>query len=644
MARDVSYSHIIACGGGIVETAEARKILINYKDSGGIVLSVHRDTIQVMNYLQIDKTRPAYQEDMMGVYLRRKSWYQECSNHHYIGQATKNDKAGLNDEFDAFTRFIALITGKARVLEGIVGKPRSFFVSLTGSDISGAQDIIRSATIGSDAVELRVDLLEDSAGTSTPSTLFVAQQVSMLRYITKMPIIFTIRTRSQGGRFPDTANAEATELYQLAVRMGVEFIDLEMQYPDNMLHQVCEQKGHSEIIASHHDAGGKLSWRNGSWVPFFNKALMYGDMVKLVGTAKTLNDNFDLEEFRSWASTYGIPLIAINMGSKGRISRALNKFMTPVSHPALPFKAAPGQLSAAEIRSILSNLGEIEREMFKLLGKPISTSPSPALHNTLFKQCGLPHEYSLLETNEVDTNVRDFLHSGDFGGASVTIPLKENIMDELDEVAKEAQIIGAVNTILPVQCGTVRKLVGYNTDWQGMVRCLQSACASRVPTLGRTSGIVIGGGGTERAAVFALHSMGCSPIYVVGRSSAKLTQMCASFPQDYSAQVLEDLAAAEALALGGDSVPTVAIGTVPGAYPIDPMLCRVIDCLFRGRKDGGEDGPQVLLEMAYRPSFTPLVRIADDGGWLTVPGRDVLSAQGIDQVCLPLNYTAYTLI
>jgi pentafunctional AROM polypeptide len=244
----------------------------------------------------------------------------------------------------------------------------------------------------------------------------------------------------------------------------------------------------------------------------------------------------------------------------------------------------------------------------------------------------------------VDTNVRDFLHSGDFGGASVTIPLKENIMDELDEVAKEAQIIGAVNTILPVQCGTVRKLVGYNTDWQGMVRCLQSACASRVPTLGRTSGIVIGGGGTERAAVFALHSMGCSPIYVVGRSSAKLTQMCASFPQDYSAQVLEDLAAAEALALGGDSVPTVAIGTVPGAYPIDPMLCRVIDCLFRGRKDGGEDGPQVLLEMAYRPSFTPLVRIADDGGWLTVPGRDVLSAQGIDQVCLPLNYTAYTLI
>jgi pentafunctional AROM polypeptide len=89
-------------------------------------------------------------------------------------------------------------------------------------------------------------------------------------------------------------------------------------------------------------------------------------------------------KFKAWAEeAHDVRVIAINMGRKGQLSRILNSFMTPVSHPALPFKAAPGQLSAAEIRQGLALMGEIEPKKFYLFGKPIAASRSPALHNTL---------------------------------------------------------------------------------------------------------------------------------------------------------------------------------------------------------------------------------------------------------------------
>jgi pentafunctional AROM polypeptide len=57
---------VVACGGGVVETPDACDILIEYYISGEIVLNVYRDATRVLKYLQIDKTRPTYEEDMMG--------------------------------------------------------------------------------------------------------------------------------------------------------------------------------------------------------------------------------------------------------------------------------------------------------------------------------------------------------------------------------------------------------------------------------------------------------------------------------------------------------------------------------------------------------------------------------------------------
>lgn len=628
--------HVFACGGGVVETPAARKVLIDFHQSGGLVILVQRNIEDVIAYLQLDKSRPAYVDDMRSVWERRRDWYVQCSNYQHYSQ--KAPSASLARASKDLERFIGIVTGKRRSLEKINTKDQSFFVSLTVPDIAAALNFLPEVVVGSDAVELRVDLLEDPQNPNAPPSVeYVANQLAILHGSTSLPVIFTIRTQSQGGKFPDNAPLElVASMYHLALRMGVEFLDLEIQFPDPLLRQISKAKGYTNIIASHHDPKNILSWENGSWMQFYNKALLYGDVVKLVGVATSQKDNSRLVKFKESAQFWHeTPLIAINMGLDGQLSRIQNGFLTPVSHPALPFKAAPGQLSAAEIRSALALHGVIKPMQYYLFGSPIAQSKSPAMHNTLFKATGLPHMYSLFETSKA-ADLERVLQSGSFGGASVTIPLKLDIVPYLDSVSDDAKLIGAVNTIIadPSTPSTKNQgghhLTGRNTDWQGMTRVLLNAGAQ--PS-GRQSGLVIGGGGTARAAIYALHAMGYAPVYVLGRSEAKIRELVSGFPDEYSLEVLHP----SERPLTMTPVPSTVISTIPADRAVDPAVKEFLGRWLFGA-DGGESkvkggggeltARQILLEMAYRPAVTEAMAMAGEAGWRTVPGLEVLAGQG----------------
>ncbi|KAL9941295.1 hypothetical protein ACHAP6_009221 [Verticillium nonalfalfae] len=620
--KNQASGHVFSCGGGIVESPEARKLIIAYKEKGGCVLLVHRDTKQVVDYLLQDKTRPAYREDIEDVYYRRKPLYDECSNFQYFSPHPAASVASRDAPLD-FKCFVDAICGDGSKVTKMTAKEQSFFVSLTVPSVDSAVDVIPQVVVGSDAVELRVDLLQDQ----TPES--VARQVSALRSAAGMPIIFTLRTVSQGGRFPDADHTQALSLYILALRMGVEFIDLEMTWPEHILQTVTNLKGRSRIIASHHDPRGELSWKNGSWTPFYNRALQWGSVIKLVGTAQSMEDNYDLARFKSdMLASHPTPVIALNMGALGKLSRVLNGFLTPVSHPALPFKAAPGQLSAAEIRRALFLLGNINAQSFYLFGKPISKSRSPALHNSLFNLTGLPHKYGLVETDQAD-EVAAVIREPDFGGASVTIPLKLDVMPLLDEVSESAKVIGAVNTIIPIPLdgSQKRRLLGDNTDWRGMVHCLESIGVASESTASTTtaSALVIGSGGTTRAAIFALKSHGYHPIYMLARNEQSLETIRASFPTDFDLRALGGPAEVSTLAVA----PTVVISTIPADKPMDPSLRETLEVVLNSPVS--EQRTRVLLEMAYQPRHTAAMRLAEDAGWRTIPGAEVLAAQGWHQ-------------
>nr|GAT58910.1 predicted protein [Mycena chlorophos] len=617
-------NYVISLGGGVVETPAARDLLREYGRTKGPVVHIMRPIDEVVEYLGAEAARPAYGEPITDVFERRAPWFKECASHEFVNRvAIDTSLVGFRHEV---LRFFKHITGQQpNLASNLDAGKRSYFLSLTFPDITPALSHIDDLTQGVDALELRVDLLSDltTFENSIPPIVYVKDQVAALRRATSLPLIFTVRTVSQGGAFPDNATEEAFDLLKLAFALGVEYVDVEITLPDHMVRQLIARKGNSRIIASWHDWTGSAKWDGSVISEKYEIAHRVGDIVKIIGKAESLADNFALFSFVSKVGNRADtkPFIALNMGLDGQMSRILNPTFSPVTHPLLPTKAAPGQLSFAEIQKALHLLGQLPAQRFWLFGNPIAYSMSPTLHNTAFEVLGLPHVYGLQETSEVGQEIKATITAPDFGGASVTIPFKLDVIPLLDKLSPAAEAIGAVNTIIPVRTDkNNRILYGDNTDWLGMRQAIQS----RVGTI--HAALVIGAGGTARAAIYALHSLGAKKIYLFNRTRRHAETLAEAFPH-------ANVEPLDKLGVWPDGIvpPNVIVSTVPasatttanesGALNLGPELF-----LYK-------DGPAVVLDMAYKPAQTPLLGLGEEAGdnWSSVRGLDVLLEQGYVQ-------------
>ncbi|KAI6130969.1 EPSP synthase-domain-containing protein [Pisolithus croceorrhizus] len=619
---------VVSLGGGIVETPEAREALKKYAKAGGCVVWVQRESEEIERYLESETERPAYGEPVRAVLERRAPWFEECSNYVFgnhtalPGGASALGSGALEAEV---TRFFGHISGLRPNLVSTDDANRSYFLSLTYPDVTPALPKISELTTGVDAVELRVDLLRES-GLKTPSPSYVSSQVFALRRATTLPIVFTVRTVSQGGAFPDDAPVEAGKLLKLALRLGVEYVDVETTLPPPLIQEIVSLKGSSQIVASFHDWTGSVKWDSVTMKAQYEAAAQIGDVVKLIGKANDVSDNFKLQDFVAKVAIASKPLIAINMGTAGQLSRVLNTTLTPVTHPLLPTAAAPGQMSVSDIHRALHLIGLLPARRFFLFGSPIGRSPSPTLHNTGFAALGLPHTYGLLEGESITDETRAILASPDFGGASVTIPLKLDIMSVLDGFTAPATAIGAVNTIIPCQSPEASKprlLLGHNTDYLGIIGAIHAVSPGlRAPD----AALVLGAGGTARAAVYALHTLGAKQIYLYNRTHAKATAIAEAF-SSIPVRVVDKLgswpAGAPSVVISTVPADATTIETGPGLEGKVYLPSNLLDASTKG----------VVVDMAYKPAETPLLaltkRIAPT--WATVPGVEVLLEQGYAQ-------------
>ncbi|KAF8192963.1 shikimate dehydrogenase [Pholiota molesta] len=589
--KEKAKGHIISLGGGIVETPTARALLKEYAATKGPVVHV------------MQTSRPAYEESITDVFRRREPWFAECSNYIFNNQFGANvDSAANKSTFREVARFFKHITGEQPNLAANL-KPgaRSYFLSLTYPDITQAYSHIDDLTQGVDALELRVDLLRspkdyESFGHSIPPLAYVQEQVAALRRVSSLPIVFTVRTKSQGGAFPDSAQKESIDLLRLALQMGIEYIDVEITLPEKQIKDLASRKGFSQIIASWHDWSGALKWNGALVKEKYEQASKLGDIIKIVGKAETIKDNFALYDFVSAANSKpnAKPIIAINMG--------------PCVASSASQQGSAGSLSFRQIQQALHLVGLLPARKFYLFGTPISQSMSPTLHNTAFDILGLPHDYQLLETQDVGEKIKVAITSPVFGGASVTIPYKLDVIPLLDKLTPAAEAIGAVNTIIPQttskQGSSVQVLVGDNTDWIG----IKSTLAAKLGSSPVHAALVIGAGGTARAAIYALQHLGAGVIYLYNRTTSKA----------------EALASCEQIASWDGLVqPNVIVSTVPASATTTE----------EAQSPAYRAGPAAVVDMAYRPAETPLLGLAKAAGgeWAVVSGLEVLLEQGYEQ-------------
>lgn len=624
LCKDSEYNreYVISCGGGIIETAESREILKEHTKRGGKVLHLVRDLDQVVRYLNRDKTRPMFGEDMMNVWRRRRSWYKEVCNFEFVayansivddGYVSPTEWLAIKKDLKRFLFFISgRDTNQVNTTAGRVGVPTTF-VSLTSKDLNSVLGKLEEICEGADAVELRVDLLQKPDEKSEMTDIeYVGEQLALLRRVVPIPVIFTVRSKGQAGAFPDNDEKGMFELLSWGQCWGCEYIDVEICWNPATIEKLVATKSQSLIISSWHDVQNTTPWDDKAIQLKYETAEKYGDIIKLVGNAQTFQDNMALETFRA-SKTGGKDLIAINMGAAGQLSRVINECLTPITHTALPHKAAPGQLSLAEINKARHLIGLLPAQHFWLIGTPIQHSMSPTLHNTGFQVLGLPHHYGLLECHMVEYAEDAIFKDPNFGGASVTIPHKVAIMKYLDEVTENAKAIGAVNTIFVrdsiVNGEKKREFIGENTDYIGMKRRIQSLMLD--PSNPPQQGLVIGGGGTARAALYTLQKMGIQKIYLWNRTTSKAHDLQKDFKDIIDIEVIESLDA--------KIEPGVIISTVPADSGIE-----LPELLYGGIKG-------IICDMAYKPRRTKLLLQAERKGWSCVEGIEILISQGIAQ-------------
>ncbi|KAI5858677.1 type I 3-dehydroquinase-domain-containing protein [Tricharina praecox] len=725
--RENGTDTVIVCPSGCVETASTRSRLQEWMNHRPVV-HIIRNEDEIRDYLQPQSpaSSPSQRPNPPGNTLRRlvarrEPMYSSCSNlvfynmwdkqqHPTVSSGRYSPSAPTlkNVEQDflrllnfVFRREMAPVwdwhgphPSSAPVATAV--EERSYTYALRMPPNPSFGTIVRAPVmleeLGEtvDAFDLRIDFLlhptiSPAVDRRSFSTLcFIAEQFACIRRRTSVPVVYHVKTEHQGGCFPahpGNINQEKAYFHLLyhGIRLGAEYVIVELNYNAQMISDLVARKGATKIIGAHFERQGtNFDWDSPERLQLYERGARLGcDIVKLGQKANSMQDNFAaiafthaVEKRRSAGDRILPGLMAFNTGSLGKLSRSLNKTLSPVTHTLLlqrqQLAGVTGDedkidgkpedeedMTPQEAISAIHACGILPRLNFCILGSAIRHSLSPAMHNAAYKVYGMPHSYRICETptiNQLLTVVQDPA----FGGASVTLPFKLEIIPLIHTLSDHARAIGAVNTIIPIRPTdnkTPVALHGDNTDWIGIRTCVLRYLTPVNAITSSTTSLVIGAGGMARAAIYALQKIGVENIFLCNRTASRAMEIAEYFnskrvgdrtperASPSSPSIVRYLSYSEVSWPTGYRLPTIVVCCIP-AHSIQgaPPANFTLPNKWLESPTGG-----VCVELAYKPRVTPLlhqIRTLAQKGWIGVDGLEVLPEQGFAQFELFLGRKA----
>ncbi len=244
-----------------------------------------------------------------------------------------------------------------------------------------------------------------------------------------------------------------------------------------------------------------------------------------------------------------------------------------------------------------------------VLGWPVAHSRSPAIHNAALAQLGMGEwRYQLLPVPPalLEQTVRALGASG-FVGANVTIPHKRAVLALADSASTSARAIGAANTLSFGQDGAI---AAENTDAPGLLAALDGSVQG-------VRALVLGAGGSARAAAWALAQAGAGEVSIWNRTPERARALA----RELGLRAVSEPGRAELL------VNCTSVGLAP---PADgDRAGREAELAELGLSAGAVAGYQTVVDLVYRADApTALVQAALEHGARTVDGLEVLVHQG----------------
>ncbi|KAH7035713.1 type I 3-dehydroquinase-domain-containing protein [Microdochium trichocladiopsis] len=519
-------------------------------------------------------------------------------------------------------------------------RAHSFVLHLRLSSLLSFKHDLSVLEASAEAVEFIVDTWPDNM------LDIITEQVALIRRKLDLPIIFNVEEypREERRRSQEECDVVDLQLLLHGLRLGVEYVSLDLKRNENIIYQVLTRRNRTRIIGHYTFRGfGLKLWDDPSYLDCYLKAQELGcHIVRILRFCMGDRPDESREAFiRSVRSLPDPkpPLVAYDFSVFGSSIPKLSANLNPVTHELLvnsPSEWVTGVNTGRGALRVAFRNGTLKALHFYTLGSKVHYSVTPSMQRAAFEHYMMAHTFDAKQCRTVDEVNRVFAED-DFGGASVAPPFKLDIMPHIAHLSSHATAIGAVNLVLPLRGetssildhanarntgGVTRSLYGDNTDWSSIVNCLRRAISPRNSIQRtRTTALVIGAGGMARAAIYALTKLGCRNIFIYNRTRARADAVATHF---------NHFAAQHNLYLSGNGLGQSQ--HVPICHVLDSVNqpwpegyqqpTMILSCI---PADGADEAPTVdfrmppqwlrsstggvVVELAYEPLITPLVKM-----------------------------------
>lgn len=259
-------------------------------------------------------------------------------------------------------------------------------------------------------------------------------------------------------------------------------------------------------------------------------------------------------------------------------------------------------------------------ELTGVFGDSVDGNPTGVMEEAAYEAKGLNYRYITMKVTKEDFEAAfNSVKAINMKGVNLTMPHKITVLDYLDELSPAAKIIGAVNTVVVREDGS---LFGENTDGKGFVQAL----VNKGITVEDKDVAILGAGGAARAIAVECALSGASKVTIINRTLSKAEEL---------AGVVASNTPAKAEAMQWEANMTIPAGTEilvqATNIGLHPDVDQVPDINFASVEAGS-----VAVDVVFNPAETGFLKKCEEQGAVSVNGLGMLACQG------GLNFTLWT--
>lgn len=228
--------------------------------------------------------------------------------------------------------------------------------------LSAAEDACEQAKRAFDAGADMLELRADTFDFPDDATLLAQLADAVGNAVSGCPLLFTLRSSSQGGRVDLPDEVYRSVLGRIAACGSVDLLDIELSRGDSLvsgLSQLARRAGVVPLV-SHHDCSSTPA--SEEIIRIFQKMESLGaGVAKVAVFAQSRKDCLVLLEATDCAShAVNMPIVSVAMGAAGSLSRLVGEqFGSAMTFCSLGKASAEGQLPLPYAKRIICGLHEL---------------------------------------------------------------------------------------------------------------------------------------------------------------------------------------------------------------------------------------------------------------------------------------------